>query len=80
MLPVAGAAAALLMVVVGAFGTGQLPLATRLGFWAVLMAWNVEGISCMSPRAPTQLLALGSSPLSAMPCALKWRQSKPIPK
>lgn len=41
MLPVAGAAAALLMVVVGAFGTGQLPLATRAGFWAVLMAWNV---------------------------------------
>lgn len=41
MLPVAGAAAALLMVVVGAFGTGQLPLATRAGFWTVLMAWNV---------------------------------------
>lgn len=41
ILPVAGAAAALMMVVVGAFGTGQLPPAIRIGFWAVLMAWNV---------------------------------------
>lgn len=41
LLPVAGAAAAVLMTVVGAFGTGLLPLATRIGFWAVLMAWSV---------------------------------------
>ena len=41
MLPVCGAAAVLVMVVVGAFGTGRLPLPIRTGFWTVLMAWNV---------------------------------------
>ena len=41
ILPIAGAAAAVLMVVVGAFGTVALPLGTRAGFWAVLMGWSV---------------------------------------
>jgi hypothetical protein len=41
MLPVAGLAAAILMVIVGAFGTGQMPLPMRIGFWGVLLGWNV---------------------------------------
>ncbi len=40
ILPVSGAAATVILIVVGAFGTGQMPLPMRIGFWAVLMAWN----------------------------------------
>jgi hypothetical protein len=41
VLPVAGFAAAMLMIIVGAFGTGQMPLAMRAGFWGVLLGWNI---------------------------------------
>ena len=41
ILPIAGFAAALLMIIVGAFGTGQMPLAMRAGFWGVLLGWNI---------------------------------------
>ena len=41
VLPVAGFAAAVLMIIVGAFGTGEMPLAMRTGFWGVLLGWNV---------------------------------------
>ena len=33
-------AAAILMIVVGGFGTGAMPIGTRAGFWALLMGWN----------------------------------------
>jgi hypothetical protein len=72
MLPVAGAAAALLMVVVGAFGTGQLPLATRAGFWAVLMVWNVVKwqswfvFTVRTPRDWTRAVLIGT-PLLNLP-------------
>jgi hypothetical protein len=39
------------------------------------MSLYVDGMSCMSPRAPTQLFALGFSSLSAIACALNTRQS-----
>jgi hypothetical protein len=35
------------------------------------ICWYVDGMSCITPRAPTQLVALGFSSLSANPCALK---------
>ena len=41
---------------------------------------RVLGISCMMPRAPTQLFALGSRLISAITWALKMRQSKAGPK
>jgi len=41
ILPIAGFAAAMLMIIVGAFGTGQMPLAMRAGFWGVLLGWNI---------------------------------------
>ena len=41
ILPVSGFAAAVLMIIVGAFGTGEMPLTMRAGFWAVLLGWNV---------------------------------------
>ena len=41
VLPVAGFAAAMLMIIVGAFGTGQMPLAMRAGFWGALLGWNI---------------------------------------
>src|SRR3954462_12331030 len=41
ILPVACFAAALLMIIVGAFGTGQMPLAMRAGFWGILLGWNL---------------------------------------
>jgi hypothetical protein len=41
VLPVAGFAAAMLMIIVGAFGTGQMPLPMRAGFWGVLLGWNM---------------------------------------
>ena len=41
ILPIAGFAAAMLMIIVGAFGTGQMPLAIRAGFWGVLLGWNI---------------------------------------
>jgi hypothetical protein len=40
-LPVAGAAAWVMMVVVGGFGTGEMPLAMRIGFWGILLGWNI---------------------------------------
>lgn len=40
-LPVAGAAAWAMMVVVGGFGTGEMPLAMRIGFWGILLGWNI---------------------------------------
>jgi hypothetical protein len=41
ILPIAGLAAGLLMVVVGAFGTDAMPLPTRIAFWATLLGWNI---------------------------------------
>lgn len=41
VLPIAGLAGGILMVVVGAFGTGEMPLGTRIAFWTVLLGWNV---------------------------------------
>ncbi len=41
ILAVAGAAATAVMIVVGGFGTGQMPLGMRIGFWVVLMTWNI---------------------------------------
>lgn len=41
ILPIAGLAAGVLMVVVGAFGTGEMILGVRVAFWAVLLGWNV---------------------------------------
>jgi len=41
ILPIAGFAAAMLMTIVGAFGTGQMPLAMRAGFWGALLGWNI---------------------------------------
>jgi hypothetical protein len=41
VLPIAGLAAGVLMVVVGAFGTGEMPLGIRIAFWAVLLGWNM---------------------------------------
>jgi hypothetical protein len=41
ILPIAGFAAAMLMIIVGAFGTGQMPLAMRAGFWGALLGWNI---------------------------------------
>ncbi|MEO8374871.1 MAG: LytTR family DNA-binding domain-containing protein [Sphingomonas bacterium] len=40
ILPIACFAAAMLMIIVGAFGTGQMPLTMRAGFWGVLLGWN----------------------------------------
>ncbi len=37
-------------------------------------------MSCMMPRAPTQLRARGLRLLSVIPCALNSRQSNPTPK
>src|SRR4029079_5533471 len=44
------------------------------------MSRYVDGMSCITPRAPTQLFAEESRPLSAMPCALKYFQSNAGPK
>jgi hypothetical protein len=41
LLWVASAAAALLMIVTGGFGTGDLPLGLRAFFWAMLIGWNL---------------------------------------
>jgi hypothetical protein len=41
MLTVGGAAAIVLATVTGAFGTIDMPLAQRLGFWSVLIGWNI---------------------------------------
>lgn len=41
VLPVCGFAAAMLMIIVGAFGTGEMPLPMRAGFWGVLLGWNM---------------------------------------
>lgn len=41
ILPIAGFAAGLLMVVVGAFGTDAMSLPTRIAFWATLLGWNM---------------------------------------
>jgi hypothetical protein len=40
-LAVGCAAAIVLATVVGAFGTIDMPLGTRLGFWSVLIGWNM---------------------------------------
>lgn len=39
-LGVSSAAAAILMIVVGGFGTGAMPIGMRTGFWALLIGWN----------------------------------------
>lgn len=39
-LSVGAAAAAILMVVVGAFGTGDMSFGMRVAFWAMLIGWN----------------------------------------
>ncbi len=41
MLVAGGAAAIALATITGAFGTIDLPLGRRLGFWSVLIGWNV---------------------------------------
>lgn len=40
LLWIACLAAAALMIVTGGFGTGELPLGQRAGFWLLLMGWN----------------------------------------
>jgi hypothetical protein len=40
-----------------------------------VMSLKVDGMSGMSPRAPTQLLALGLISLSASACAFNMRMS-----
>jgi hypothetical protein len=39
-LAIASAVAVVLMTMVGAFGTGALPIAPRAGFWTLLIGWN----------------------------------------
>jgi len=39
-LGVGSVAAAILMIVVGGFGTGEMPIGMRTGFWALLIGWN----------------------------------------
>lgn len=41
MLMVSGGAAIALATITGAFGTIQMPLGSRLGFWTVLIGWNI---------------------------------------
>ncbi len=41
MLMVSGGAAIALTTITGAFGTIQMPLGPRLGFWTVLIGWNI---------------------------------------
>jgi hypothetical protein len=41
MLMIGGAAAIVLTTIMGAFGTIDLPFGQRLGFWSVLIGWNV---------------------------------------
>jgi hypothetical protein len=41
MLTLGGSAAIVLATIVGAFGTSQMPFGERLGFWIVLIGWNV---------------------------------------
>ena len=41
MLMVGGSAAIVLTTIVGAFGTIDMPLGQRLGFWSVLIGWNM---------------------------------------
>ena len=40
----------------------------------------VDGMSCMIPRAPTRLRAVGVRSLSAIPCALNHASRCPTPK
>ncbi len=40
MLWIAGAVAALLMIVTGGFRTGAFPLGSRIALWAMLLGWN----------------------------------------
>jgi len=39
-LSIGAVAAAILMVVVGGFGTGAMPIGMRAGFWTLLIGWN----------------------------------------
>ncbi|MBS0478111.1 MAG: LytTR family transcriptional regulator DNA-binding domain-containing protein [Proteobacteria bacterium] len=41
MLMLGGGAAIVLATIMGAFGTVEMPLGERLGFWSVLIGWNV---------------------------------------
>ena len=41
MLMVGGGAAIVLATIMGAFGTIDMPIGQRLGFWTVLIGWNV---------------------------------------
>ncbi|QDZ08889.1 LytTR family transcriptional regulator [Sphingomonas panacisoli] len=41
MLMIGGGAAIVLATIMGAFGTIEMPLGQRLGFWGVLIGWNV---------------------------------------
>jgi hypothetical protein len=41
MLMLGGGAAIVLTTIMGAFGTIEMPLAQRLGFWSVLIGWNI---------------------------------------
>lgn len=41
MLMLGGGAAIVLATIMGAFGTIEMPFGQRLGFWSVLMGWNI---------------------------------------
>lgn len=41
MLAIGGGAAIVLATIMGPFGTIEMPLAQRLGFWSVLIGWNI---------------------------------------
>ncbi|MDH7975512.1 LytTR family transcriptional regulator DNA-binding domain-containing protein [Sphingomonas sp. AR_OL41] len=65
-IEIVAAAAAVLLVVVGAFGTGALPLPTRLVFWAMLMGWSTAkwqawfALTVRHPRGWTRAVLLGA--------------------
>jgi hypothetical protein len=70
LLWIACAAAAALMIVTGGFGTGQLPLGPRIGFWLALMGWNAlkwQALFAWAVRKPSdwpRAALIGSIPLN----------------
>jgi len=55
-LSVGSIAAAILMIVVGGFGTGSMPPGMRAGFWALLIGWNAikwQAWFALTVRKPT---------------------------
>ena len=56
MMMLGGGAAIALATITGAFGTFQMPLGTRLGFWSVLIGWNMvkwQGWFAWRVRSPS---------------------------